>query len=338
MSTMYRYAFSKHLFIQCVTVIKRNVTLVGKHILQPTDLTSTQIKTILWTAFELKKLSGKNCLSVSDLGKPKVILLMHKPSVILQTAAKRAANLIKVDLNTVVDSEWDSEQFMQDAGQYFSMHTDAILCQTNHQIVLNRATRNAKTPFICLQSYIYETIRVLSDMMTIQEHFGYLNHLNLACVGSPCGRINTYLCIAPKLGLNVQFYCCCGKPENKVSPAKLREVKKICDGTKIQLKESKTIQDVFKKAHVIATSSRNSRDVMVVKDYLKNADPEYVILHGLPRGANEVDKEIFESQRNLVWQSSKNLEYVMAAIVLRVIRSYEHITEKPDFEKLRALR
>lgn len=336
-SAIYRIIFSKHSASKII-IIKRNVTLVGRHILEPTDLTSTQIKAILWTAFELKKLSGKNCLSVSEASKPKVILLMHKPSVILQTAAKRAANLIKVELNTVVDAEWDSAQFMQDAGKYFSMHTDAILCQTNRHIILNQATKNAKTPFICVKSYIYETITVLSDMMTIQERFGYLNHLNLACIGSPCGRINTYLCIAPKLGLNIQFYCCCGNKQNKVSPAKLSQVKKLCDSTQIQLKECKSPKEVFQRAHIIATSARNSRDMKVVKTDLKSADPEWVILHGLPRGDNEVDGEIFESQRNLVWQSSKNLEYVLAAVVLRVIRKYEHITEKPDFEKLKALR
>lgn len=262
---------------------------------------------------------------------------MHNPSVIFQTAAKRAANLIKVDLNTVVDPKWDTEEFMQDAGKYFAMHTDAILCQTNRQLILNQASMNAKTPFICVRSYIYETIRVLSDMMTLQERFGYLNHLNLACMGSPCGRINTYLCIAPKLGLNIQFYCCCGKKENQVSPAKLLEVKKLCENTQVQLKECKTPKEVFHRAHIVATSASNTEDMKVTKDDLKNADPDCVILHGLPRSEHEVDKELFESQRNLVWKSSRNTEFVLAAIILRVIRKYEHITEKPDFEKLRSI-
>lgn len=318
-----------------IPFIKRNVTLVGKHILQPADLTSTQTKAILWTAFELKKLSGKNCLSLSDTRRPKAILLMHTPSVILQTAAKRAANLIKVDLSTVVDAEWDTQQFMLDAGKYFSMHTDAILCQTNRHLKLNQATLNAKTPFVCVKSYIYETIRVLSDMMTIQERFGYLNHLNFACIGAPCGRINTYLCVAPKLGLNLQFYCCCGHKENKVSPAKLLEVKKLCDDTLVKLKECSMPKEVFSRAHIIATSARNTKDMKVTADDLKLADQNCVIFHDLPRGEHEVDKEVFESQRNLVWQSSKNMEYVLAAVILRVIRKYEHITEKPDFEKLR---
>lgn len=328
--------FSAKTLTSYVIFSKRNVTLVGRHILQPTDLTSTQIKAILWTAFELKKLSGKNCLTVSETKKPRAILLMHSPSVILQTAAKRAANLIKVDLSTVVDPRWDTEQFMQDAGKYFSMHTDAILCQTNRQLILNQASINAKTPFICVKSYIYETIRVLSDMMTLQERFGYLNHLNFACIGSPCGRINTYLCVAPKLGLNIQFYCCCGNRENKVSPATLLEVKKLCSDTQVQLKECKAPKEVFQRAHVIATSARNTKDMKVTNEDLKNADQSCVILHDLPRGEHEVEKELFESQRNLVWQSSKNTEFVLAAVILRVMRKYEHITEKPDFEKLRS--
>lgn len=331
-----KYIFCNVVLIQ--HLIKRNVSLVGKHILQATDLTSAQIKTILWTAFELKRLSNKNCLFVANLNKSKVILLMHKPSVLLQTAAERAANLIKVNLSTVIDSQWDSQQFMQDAGKFFSAHTDVVLCQTNHQITLNRTTKNSSTPFICLQSYIHETVRVLSDMMTIQEHFGYLKRLNLACVGSPCGRINTYLCIAPKLDLNIQFYCCCGKTENKMSPAKLQEVKRFCNSTQIQLKECNTFNETFTKAHIIATSSHNSRDFKVIKNDLKNADPDYVIIHGFPRGDNEVDKELFESQRNLVWQSSKNLEYVIAATIVRVLKCYKHITQKPDFEKLNVIR
>lgn len=332
------YKYFKILLKTHQIITQRNVTLVGKHILDPTDLTSTQIKTILWTAFELKKLSGKNCLSISDSTKPRVVLLMHQPSVILQTAVNRAANLIKFNLDSVIDSEWDTEQFMQDAGKYFSVHTDAILCQTNRQKILNQASVNSKTPFICLSSYIYETIRVLTDMMTLQEHFGYLNHLNFACIGAPCGRINTYLCIVPKLGLNIQYYCCGSNKHNKLSPAKLPFVKRLCDDTKVHLKESKSPKDALQRANIIATSSHNSKDVKLVKDDLKNADPSCVLLPGLPRGIHEVEKELFESKKNLVWQTSRNLEYVIAAAILRVIKKYEHITEKPDFEKLRGLK
>lgn len=315
----------------------RNIALVGKHILQPTDLSCTQTKAILWTAFELKKLSGKNCLSVSDTNRARVTLLMHKPSVIFQTAVKRAVNLLKADLSTVIDAEWDTEQFMQDAGKFFSMHTDAILCQTNHQLKLGKACARARTPFICIKSYLHDTMRVLSDMMALQERFGHLSRLNLACVGIPCGRINTYLCVAPKLGLNLQFYCCKGAAENKVSPAKLQEVKKLCDAYKVHLQETETRKEVFHRAHVVATSAWNPREMKVTREDLKSADPEHVILHGLPRGDHEVEKELHECQRNLVWQSSKNMEYVIAAAVLRVMRKYEHITEKPDFEKLRRI-
>lgn len=246
---------------------KRHLTLIGKHLLRPADLTSISAKAILWTAFELKKLSAKSCLAL-DKRKTKVVLLMHGPSVFLQTVTKRATNLIGLDLTTVIDEQWENVN-AQDLARYFSMHSDVILCQTDHQLKLNHIAVHSKTPFVCIRSYIYDIIRVLSDMMTLQEHFGYLNHLNLACVGSPCGRINTYLCIAPKLGLNVQFYCCCGMKQNQVSPATLPEVKRACCDSNVQLQECVTPAEVLKRAHVVVTSSRNPNDLTITREDLK---------------------------------------------------------------------
>lgn len=50
-----------------------------------------------------------------------------------------------------------------------------------------------------------------------------------------------------------------------------------------------------------------------------HANKDWVFLHTLPRTFNEVEDEVFDSDRNLLWKSDLNYKWICAAIISRFL-------------------
>lgn len=318
-------------------LLKQNISLLGKQILKPIDLSSIEIKSLLWTAFDLKKLYTSNYSYANTLKNKNVTLLVSKPSIMTRTLTAEACSLLQVRLNVLVDQTWDQRSFLSDYGKFFSIHSDLLLCKTKYQFKLEELGNHAKMPIMVLENCKFTMLEALSNLMTIQEHYGHLNHLNLAHVGSTCPTLNTYLCIAPRLGMNIRYYCACVSG-CRMSPAQLPVAKKVCAETETELKECASIEEAVNKAHVIIAAVPKTKDaehLKVKKEFLKKADDNWSLFHSIPR-EDKVLEEVADDRRNLVWRSSKNSVFVLAAVILRLLQKQENVTEKPDFEKLKS--
>lgn len=313
--------------------LKQRISLVGKHIYRPTDLSSTELKSLLWTAFDLKKLSSEKWHYNNNLQNKLITLILCAPSMTIQTIAQNAANLFNMKLNTVIDSSWDVQPFVEDTGKYLSFHSNLLICQAKYQMKLDQIVASSNIPVICINSRKFNLLRVLSDIMTVQEHHGYLKDLNFAFIGPACCTINTFLCIAPRLGINVSYYCSCNAGA-LMSPGMLPEGKKVCAEAKTKLNECKSLSEAIEKADVIITTNRNEGYLKIHMEHLKKANQKYILLHSFPRGVNEVDKEVFENSRNKLWESSVNSVYILGAMMLRLLEKYDNVTAKPDYENI----
>lgn len=78
----------------------------------------------------------------------------------------------------------------------------------------------------CYYSNFYRSCRFvllqsLSNLLTLQQHFGSLDGLIIGWIGHAGPLLNTYLTIAPTLNMQIKFLCQCGGP---VSPSDLNSV------------------------------------------------------------------------------------------------------------------
>ncbi|KAJ8933448.1 hypothetical protein NQ314_014005 [Rhamnusium bicolor] len=159
-----------------------------------------------------------------------------------------------------------------------------------------------------------EKIRVTNDtaekrnLLTIQEHFGSLKGIIISWVGKACPLLNTYLTIAPPLGIKVKFLCQCGGP---VSPSSLKYVQSQGTNFTDNIKECGKLEDAIEA------------------DLEKYADKNWVFLHTLPRSLVEVEDKLFDSERNLLWKSFVNSKWICAAIIARfLVEDPSLITDK----------
>lgn len=313
--------------------LKQRISLVGKHIYKPSDLSSTELKSLLWTAFDLKKLSNEKWHYSNNMQNKLITLILRAPSMTIQTIAQNATNLFNMKLNTVIHRKWDVQPFIEDTGKYLSFHSNLLICQAKYQFKLDQIVASSNIPIICVNSCKFNLLRVLSDIMTVQEHFGYLKDLNFAFIGPACCTINTFLCIAPRLGVNINYYCSCNVGA-LMSPVMLPEGKKVCAEAKTKLNECKSLSEAIEKADVIITTNRNEKYLKINMEHLKKANKKCILLNSFPRGINEIDKEVFENSRNKLWESSVNSVYILGAMILRLLEKYDNVTAKPDYENI----
>lgn len=327
---MLRQLFKVVQLKQCITKLKSMSTssLIGKHITQATDLSCQQIESLLWTSLELKAL----CRSwpLNFFRNEIITLIMDKGYINLMMNAQNATALLGIKLNTIVNKDWETHRFMGDTAKYLSQHSNLILCQANRQLKLQSLVSVSEIPVICLQSCRYHILQCLGDLMTIHEHYGHLSGLNLAFIGPACQLINTYLCIAPKLGMNIN-YLCSSKPGVHVSPALVPVGQMACAEKKTTLKECEQLSQTIRGAHVISTGCHEMKELTLTNAKLTEADPRWILFHGLPRKGHEIEESLSSSERNMVWTSSLNCTFILAALILRVLKQYEHIGQKPKF-------
>jgi len=80
--------------------------------------------------------------------------------------------------------------------------------RSNEQAMAEHIADGSTVPVIAARTDKFSILPVLADMMTIQEHFDRLEGLEIGWVGPPRAMFNTYLAIAPRLGLNLKYHCC----------------------------------------------------------------------------------------------------------------------------------
>ncbi|XP_006824377.1 ornithine transcarbamylase, mitochondrial-like [Saccoglossus kowalevskii] len=69
----------------------------------------------------------------------------------------------------------------------------------------------------------------------------------------------------------------------------------------------------------------------ITKRMASVANKDWCFLHCLPRKQEEVDDEVFYSNRSLVWQEAENRKWTVMAVMLSLLQDHKLTTPKPTF-------
>ncbi|CAH1116491.1 unnamed protein product [Phaedon cochleariae] len=297
-------------------------SLKGRHFLTPDDVSPDEMKSLLMTSIDLKKCPEY----LKTLEEKHIMVLLNEPCMRIQTSLHDTASMLNMPLNVLISSAWTTCQNPEDTGKLLSSAADIIFCQSARHSKVELFAKGATTvPVINISSCKFISLNILSDLLTIHEHFGKLDGLTIAWVGHPCALLNTYLSIAPSLGIQMNFLCRCGGP---VSPANLNTLQKQGNVYRENIRECKSLLETISGAHVITTNQHSENNVKLRRTYLdEHADKNWVFLHTLPRSSVEVDEEIFNSKNNLLWKSFVNSKWICAAIISEFLDSFINLLQ-----------
>nr|XP_023024199.1 ornithine carbamoyltransferase, mitochondrial-like [Leptinotarsa decemlineata] len=293
---------------------KWKISLKGRKYLSPTDLSPEEMNYLLSTATNLEK---GICVNKRALAGRSITILLNQPCLKMQTCIYNTAKMLKMSINLLIHTNWTACQNPLDAGKLLSTGSDIIFCQSPRHSKLQMFAQGATVPVLNLSSCQFVSLNILSDLLTLQKHFGKVDGLTLAWIGKPCPLMNTYLSIAPLLGVRIKYYSVCGGP---MSPLAIHNLQERDEVYKERVTECKDIKQAVSGAQVIMTNNHTEKSMTLKKaDLDKYADQRWVFLHNLPRSSIEVEEEIFQSEKNLLWKSFCNAKWVCAAIITRFI-------------------
>lgn len=335
----------KQVLMQSRAVFRRSSSLVGKNFLSLKDFSGEELKKMLWVAADLKyKIKQQNEILRPLVGKT-MAMIFQKRSTRTRTSSEggfavlggHAVALSPDDMHLGVN------ETISDTAKVLSGLSDIILARVFEHADIEEMANEASVPVINALSKTYHPLQSLADFLTLLEHYGSVNGMTLSYVGDGNNIIHSLMMLAPRLGVNLKI----ATPKGyEVFP----EVAKIADdfaqecSTKIDYTNDP--YEACKGTNVIVTDTWISmgeeeekkerlkafKDYRVTKKMTSLAADDWCFLHCLPRKqGQEVDDEVFYSDRSLVWQEAENRKWTVMSVLLNLLKEFEPTTPKPNF-------
>ena len=277
-----------------------------KNLLNISNLETEDLQSILYYAKELNS-SFDSCLSGKNIG-----LIFEKNSTRTRLSFKVGINQLDGNYIDIRLEELNLQRIesYEDTFEIMSCYLDCLIFRTTDHNRLELASKFFKKPIINALSDISHPCQAISDIFTLNEHFGNLNEINIVWMGD----IN-----------NVLF--------------SLIETSLLMDNIKIDVFTDENIynnikntlplsskinfhfevdNNILKSSHCVMTDVFNSMNDLDDKEQILNkfqvnekimsmTNDETVFMHCLPaKIGSEVTQEVIKGSKSIVVKQAKN--------------------------------
>ena len=303
----------------------------GRSLLTLADFSGEEIHKLLDLSIDLKKKMKNN-----EVFQP---MLTRSMAMIFQKRSTRT----RVSTETGIaylgghalflgsdDIQLGKNETLKDTALVLSRFNDIILARVYDHADVGILAREGSVPVINALSDKYHPLQILADFMAIKENFGRLDDLTLAWVGDGNNVLHSIMVAAPKMGMSVRIATPGGyRPMDEVTVLAKEEADK--NGTEIFITSDP--KEAVKGANIIVTdtwismgdeSEKDERlkafgGYQVTMELGKGAADDWIFLHCLPRKQEEVDDEVFYSDRSIVFSEAENRMYTVQAVTLALL-------------------
>ena len=188
-------------------------------------------------------------------------------------------------------------------------YLDGLIYRTTNHEKLLKASNFFKKPIINALSNKSHPCQALSDMYTINEHFGSLN-INILWMGD-MNNVCFSLCEASNLIENLKLTICTPPTLSKSKKWHLNpniSVVSHIDDIEIQSVNC-VMTDVFVSMNDEDSEEKVSllRPYCVTSELMSKTSQNSIFMHCLPARVDlEVSKEVFQSPKSIVWRQAYN--------------------------------
>ena len=323
------------------------VDLRGRDFLKLLDFTPEEITYLLDLAADLKDKKKKGIPVDHHRGK-NVALIFEKTSTRTRCAFEVGAHDLGMGTTYLepMSSQIGKKESIADTARVLAGMFDGIEYRGFEQEIVETLAYYSKVPVWNGLTNEFHPTQMLADLLTIREHFGYLEGIKLAYMGDARYNTGNSLMVAcAKMGMH--FVGCAPKkywPDEKL----VETCREIAEQTGGSIRLTEDAMEGTKGADVISTDvwvSMGEPDEIwqeriqdlspyqVNKAIMDNAGPKAVFMHCLPAfhdlntkiGAEmgkrfgitemEVTDEVFESKNSLVFVEAENRMHTIKAVM-----------------------
>ncbi|MGP1529895.1 MAG: ornithine carbamoyltransferase [Treponema sp.] len=328
------------------------VNLLGRHFLKLLDFSSEEIRYLLDLSIELKKLKMLHVPHNYLQGK-NIVLIFEKTS----TRTRCSFEVAAMDLgmgSTFLDpssSQMGHKESIEDTARVLGRMYDGIEYRGFSQEIVEKLAQYAGVPVWNGLTNEFHPTQMLADVLTVEEHFGYLKGIKLTYAGDARNNVaNSLMIVSAKMGMH--FTACCPK---ELQPAAdlVKTAQEIAKTTGATITLTDDVEKGCKGANVLYTdiwvSMGEPADVwdarikllkkyQVNKEMMALADPNAIFLHCLPSFHDqntkvgreifekfgikemEVTDEVFESAQSKVFDQAENRMHTIKAVMYATLK------------------
>lgn len=234
------------------------------------------------------------------------------------------------------DIQLGVNETMRDTAEVLSRFNDIVLARVyKHQDIVELA-QYSHCPVINALSDLHHPLQTLADLMTLQENFGedHLPGKTLAWVGDGNNVLHDLMLGCAMLGVNIRIATPEGYDPDATVLSKAHELASMSGA---QIVMTRVAAEAVRGSHVVVTDtwvSMGQEDeyakrmkefdgYQVNASLMKQADPDAVFLHCLPRHPEEVTDEVIYSKQSLVFTEAENRMWTVMAVVAAQLGSIE---------------
>lgn len=300
---------------------------MNRHFVDLFSLTSDDARELLRRAIDLKREQSEGVRAPYLPGRT-LGLIFEKPS--LRTRVSFEAAIAQLGGNAIFLRDKDvgmgSRESMADFARVISQYVDALAVRTFSHTTIEELALHATVPIVNALSDCSHPCQAMADMLTIREHFGRLDGLNLVFVGDG-NNVARSLALASAL-LGVQFVL--ASPPGYEFPDDFRaDYHKRFPNVPLMVDHDPknavigadvVYTDVWAsmgQEHESETRKRFFTPFQVNETLLDQAKPDSIFLHCLPahRG-EEVTNGVLDGPRSRVIPQAANRLHFQKALLL----------------------
>jgi aspartate carbamoyltransferase catalytic subunit len=304
--------------------------LAGRHLIQPDDLTVSEIEEICSLAEQIIV----DPKSFQDVCRGKILAtLFFEPSTRTRLSFEAAMLRLGGSVEGFSDAENTSSvkgETLADTIRVVSSYADVIAMRTPKEGAALLASKYSACPIINAgDGGHYHPTQTLTDLVTIRQLLGGLeNHTVGFCGDLKFGRTVHSLITAMARYKNIKFILI--SPKELTIPEYLK--KEVLEKHNIEYCETENIEeymgelDVLYMTRVQKERFFNEEDYLRLKDTyilspdkLDNAKEDLIILHPLPR-VNEISVAIDDDKRACYFKQVKNAKMMRMALILKLLK------------------
>lgn len=339
---MYEYATSKGGLMD----------LRGRDFLKLLDFSKEEIRYLLDLAIDFKK-KKKNGEKHEHLKGKNIALIFEKDS----TRTRCSFEVAGYDLGMGVTylgptgSQMGKKESIADTARVLCRMYDGIEYRGFEQSIVEDLAKYSSVPVWNGLTNEFHPTQMLADVMTIEEHFGHLEGINMVFMGDARNNVgNSLMVVSAKMGIN--FTVCAPKElwPNEELINECREIASL-NGSCINLTED--VMEGTKNADVLYTDVWVSmgeddsvwenrikllKPYQINKEVISNANERAIFLHCLPSFHDlntkigkdiydkfgipemEVTNEVFESEHSKVFDEAENRMHTIKAVIYATMR------------------
>lgn len=324
-----------------------SLNLRGKHFLKLLDFSSEEIRYLLDLSKNFKDMKRAGVPHRYLEGK-NVALIFEKTSTRTRCAFEVGAKDLGMGV-TYLDptgSQMGHKESIADTARVLGRMFDGIEYRGFKQTTVEELAEYAGVPVWNGLTDEWHPTQMLADLLTIEEHFGYLKGLNFVYMGDARNNMANSLMVAcAKMGVN---YTACAPKELQTDPEIVKIATEIAKENFSTVKVTDNVDEAVTGANVIYTDIWVSMGepkeiwaerIKLLKDYqvnaevMKKADEQAIFLHCLPSFHDdkttvgqeiakefglvglEVTDEVFESKQSKVFDEAENRMHTIKAVM-----------------------